>query len=79
MTELPGSKNRFGIFPLRGKLLNVREASTGQILKNKEITQLKAVLGLRAGCKYATAKEVKTLRYGKIMIMTDQVWCSQNS
>jgi len=72
VTELPGSKNRFGIFPLRGKLLNVREANTAQILKNKEITQLKQVLGLRSTCKYETAKDAKTLRYGKIMIMTDQ-------
>ena len=72
VTELPGSKNRFGIFPLRGKLLNVREASTAQILKNKEITQLKAVLGLRQNMKYDKEKDVKTLRYGKVMIMTDQ-------
>jgi len=72
VTELPGSKNRFGIFPLRGKLLNVREASTAQILKNKEITQLKQVLGLRTTFKYEQEKEIKTLRYGKIMIMTDQ-------
>jgi len=72
ITELPGSKNRFGIFPLRGKLLNVREASTATILKNKEITQMKQVLGLRTDFKYELQKQIKSLRYGKVMIMTDQ-------
>merc|ERR1719242_1760731 len=72
VTELPGSKNRFGIFPLRGKLLNVREANTSQINKNKEITQLKQILGLRHGVKYDSKKTIGSLRYGKVMIMTDQ-------
>jgi len=72
VTELPGSKNRFGIFPLKGKLLNVREAPKSQINKNTEIANLKAVLGLRHGIKYDNKRTIGTLRYGKVMIMTDQ-------
>ena len=50
-------------------LLNVRDASHDQIMNNAEITYIKQILGLRHGQQYDTAK---TLRYGHIMIMTDQ-------
>ena len=60
---------RFGVFPLRGKLLNVRDASAAQLEKNDTISSLKAVLGLQAGVDYT---DVSQLRYGKLLIMTDQ-------
>jgi len=62
-------RDRYGVFPLRGKLLNVREASIKQITDNAEITNLKKIIGLEKGKEYTT---VKPLRYGSIMIMTDQ-------
>ena len=62
-------RDKYGVFPLRGKLLNVRDASTKQINDNSEITNLKKILGLEVGKEY---KDVKRLRYGRIMIMTDQ-------
>lgn len=30
-------RDRYGVFPLKGKLLNVREATSPQVLKNEEI------------------------------------------
>ena len=30
-------RDRYGVFPLKGKLLNVREATAPQVLKNEEI------------------------------------------
>ena len=62
----------YGVFPLRGKLLNVREATHKQILENAEINNLIKILGLQYKKKYLTIDDVKTLRYGKLMIMTDQ-------
>ena len=62
-------RDRWGVFPLRGKMLNVKEASKTQINDNSEITNLKKILGLKDGFKY---KDIKSLRYGKIMVMTDQ-------
>jgi len=59
----------YGAFPLKGKVLNVRDASVDQIMKNSEITNLKKILGLETGKVY---KDIKSLRYGKVMIMTDQ-------
>ncbi|XP_059649125.1 DNA topoisomerase 2 [Cornus florida] len=62
-------RNYYGVFPLRGKLLNVREASTKQILENAEIQNIKRILGLQHGKDYDS---IKSLRYGHLMIMTDQ-------
>ncbi|CAG8482548.1 2580_t:CDS:10 [Diversispora eburnea] len=62
-------RDNYGVFPLKGKLLNVREASTTQILKNEEIQSIKKILGLQHDKTYTSAKD---LRYGHLMIMTDQ-------
>jgi DNA topoisomerase-2 len=40
-------RDRWGVFPLRGKMLNVRDASAKQITENKEIESLVKILGLR--------------------------------
>ena len=62
-------RDSFGCFPLRGKLLNVRECSTHKILKNQEVQYLMKILGIKIGESYT---DVKNLRYGSILIMTDQ-------
>ena len=62
-------RDRYGIFPLRGKLLNVREASAKQIMDNAEVGAIKKILGLQQGKVY---KDASGLRYGSVMIMTDQ-------
>lgn len=54
----------------RGKLLNVRDATALQISENAEIQHIKQILGLQHGKAY---DDVKALRYGHLMIMTDQV------
>lgn len=54
---------KYGIFPLKGKLLNVRGASPKELLNNEEIINLKKILGLKHGKVYVNsgkeAKEVK--------------------
>lgn len=65
-------KDHFGVFPLRGKLLNVRDASHKQILDNAEINNLIKILGLQYNKKYSSHEDLKSLRYGHVMIMTDQ-------
>ncbi|KAK4226804.1 putative DNA topoisomerase 2 [Podospora fimiseda] len=61
--------DRIGVFPLRGKMLNVRDASIDQIMKNKEIENIKKFLGLKHKQTYT---DTKGLRYGHLMIMADQ-------
>ncbi|MBN3313791.1 TOP2A topoisomerase, partial [Atractosteus spatula] len=65
-------RDRYGVFPLRGKMLNVREASHKQIMDNAEINNIIKIVGLQYKKNYSDAESLKTLRYGKIMIMTDQ-------
>jgi len=66
-------RNTIGIYPLKGKLLNVRGEQIKKIADNKEITDIKKILGLETGYVYQNIDDVnKHLRYGKIMIMTDQ-------
>jgi DNA topoisomerase-2 len=65
-------RDNFGVFPLRGKLLNVREARHEQIMKNEEIQSIKKIMGLQHNKEY-TKQSLSTLRYGQLMIMTDQV------
>ncbi|KAF5021893.1 hypothetical protein F66182_6041 [Fusarium sp. NRRL 66182] len=61
--------DRIGVFPLRGKMLNVRDASIDQITKNQEIQNIKQFLGLKHKQVYT---DTKGLRYGHLMIMADQ-------
>ena len=62
-------RDNYGVFPLKGKLLNVRDASMKQILNNNEISNLKKIIGLEQGKRY---EDVSSLRYGRVMIMADQ-------
>ncbi|KAB1265796.1 DNA topoisomerase 2-alpha [Camelus dromedarius] len=66
-------RDKYGVFPLRGKILNVREASHKQIMENAEINNIIKIVGLQYKKNYEDEDSLKTLRYGKIMIMTDQV------
>ena len=66
-------RNIIGIYPLKGKLLNVRGETTKKIADNKEITDIKKILGLENGREYKSMDDVhQYLRYGKVMLMTDQ-------
>jgi DNA topoisomerase-2 len=61
----------FGIYPLRGKLLNVRNAEISSIAANKVVTNIIQALGVRYDVDYTLENNYKTLRYGKIISMTD--------
>ena len=66
-------RNTIGIYPLKGKLLNVRGEQVKRINENKEINDIKKIMGLEAGKTYESLDDVhKYLRYGKIMILCDQ-------
>lgn len=69
ISAIPNARNYYGIFPLKGKLLNVREASVSKASQNDEIMNLKKILGLQQGKKY---KDTSDLRYSSILILTDQ-------
>ena len=65
-------RNRIGVYPMKGKILNVRGELQKKITENKEITDIKKILGLEMNKKYTIDDVKKNLRYGKILFMTDQ-------
>ena len=66
-------RNIIGVYPLKGKLLNVRGETPKKISENKEIAEIKKILGLEIGKQYLSMDQVgNCLRYGKVLFMTDQ-------
>ena len=65
-------REHYGVFPLKGKLLNVREASVKVIGGNDEINFLKQIIGLKQNTDYSDETNFNQLRYGRIIILTDQ-------
>ena len=65
-------RNTIGVYPLKGKLLNVRGELAKRISENKEITEIKKILGLETGKQYLPEDVANCLRYGKVLFLTDQ-------
>ena len=65
-------RNVIGVYPMRGKLFNVRGEQIKRIMENKEIHEIKQILGLETGKKYDAESAKATLRYAKVLFMTDQ-------
>jgi len=65
-------RDYYGVFPLRGKLLNVRDCHPRQLAQNEEVNNLRIILGLEFDRDYSTPESRKALRYGHVMLMTDQ-------
>ena len=66
-------RNIIGVYPMKGKILNVRGENIKKISENKEIAEIKKILGLETGKQYKTMEDVhKNLRYGRVLFMTDQ-------
>ena len=66
-------RNTIGVYPMKGKILNVRGELVKKIAENKEIAEIKKILGLETGKEYTSINDVnKSLRYGRVLFMTDQ-------
>lgn len=72
-SELFGKSGRdwIGIYPLRGKFLNVRKSNPTSIASNRVITNVIQAVGLRYGVDYRDDENFKQLYYGRIMIIAD--------
>jgi len=65
-------RNFIGVYPMKGKLFNVHGETTKRISENREIAEIKQILGLETGKTYTPADVATKLRYGKVLFMTDQ-------
>lgn len=61
-------RNAFGVFPLKGKIINASKKKS-QVYENTEVQHIMKILGLKTGKTYTSVEE---LRYGHVMIMADQ-------
>ncbi len=55
------------VLPLRGKILNVASATVDKLRQNQELRDLIEALGCGVGDRF----DIRKLRYGRIVIMTD--------
>ena len=65
-------RNTIGVYPMKGKMFNIRGESVSKISENKEIYEIKQILGLEHGKNYTLEDVQSKLRYGKLLFMTDQ-------
>lgn len=65
-------RDQYGVFPLKGTLLNVRVASSKKIRANEEFQHIKKILK-----QDEIYTSTESLRYGRVMIMADQVRVSE--
>lgn len=59
----------YGVYPLKGKLPNVRSKEKSTSMEKEILANIIKIIGLKQGEKY---KNTSSLRYGHVMIMTDQ-------
>ena len=65
-------RNVIGVYPMKGKIFNTRGETLKRIGENKEIIELKQILGLETGKKYTKETASDSLRYNSVLFMTDQ-------
>jgi DNA topoisomerase-2 len=72
-TGVYGKQGRdwFGVLPVTGKVLNVRNATPTAITMNKVIVSFIQTTGLRHDVDYTVDANFKTLSYGKVIIVAD--------
>ena len=64
-------RDYYGVFPLRGKILNVRDINIKRVMDNHEISSIVKIIGLKFAKSKPDDNIMKDLRYGKILILTD--------
>jgi DNA gyrase subunit B len=65
--KLARSSEFQALLPIRGKILNVQKASTGDMLKNTECSAIIQVVGAGSGRTF----DLNQVRYGRIIFMAD--------
>ncbi len=56
-----------GILPIRGKIINAEKTELSKLLQNEEVKSIITALG----CGFGETLDLKKMRYGKVVILTD--------
>jgi DNA topoisomerase-2 len=72
-TGLFGKKGKdwFGIYPMRGKVLNCRNAKPAKIIADKEVKGITNSLRVHLGVDYTVQENFNKLFYGKVLVLAD--------
>lgn len=62
-------RDRYGVYPLRGKIQNVTNSTQSSVNASKTIDHLKKIIGLQTGKDYTD--DISTLRYGSVILLCD--------
>jgi DNA topoisomerase-2 len=62
----------FGVYPLKGKFVNVHETPRRELMENEEVSNIMKALNLSFELPYDNEEHLSTLKYGHVMLMTDQ-------
>lgn len=68
LSAIKNSNDYYGVYSLKGKMINPRDLKLEKVIKNEKFNHLKNILGLEFNKIYNDSNQ---LRYGSIMIMTD--------
>ena len=63
VSKVDKNRDYHGIFPLRGKFLNVRDATPTKLTNNAEVKHLLRILNLKFDFDYTIDENWDTLRY----------------
>ena len=64
-------RDTIGVLPIRGKFLNVKNASAAVLSKNKELLGITKTIGVVYGTDYSVDENFAKLRYKKLICATD--------
>jgi DNA topoisomerase-2 len=64
-------RKKYGVFPLKGKVLNVIGTAPKKLAGNNEIVNIMKIVGLNFNKTYDTEAERQTLRYGRLCTLCD--------
>ena len=68
---LPGGKRYNGVYPLRGKIMNVNRHNDQKVEANRVLSDVLEILKAERGVDYSKPANFNKLHYGKIAFMTD--------
>lgn len=64
-------RDKYGIMAIKGKFLNVYNASKMKASRNAEVQAIKKIIGLKMGVDYTDDANFNDLRYRSVSILTD--------
>lgn len=64
-------RDTIGVLPIKGKFLNVKNASAATLCKNKELIGITKALGVTYGLDYTLDENFAKLRYKKLVVAAD--------